>query len=1082
MTGGTASAALISICYAALVFLVAWVAHRRTVNGRSLVATPWIYTLSIAVYCTSWTFYGSVGKAATTGIDFVMIYLGPSLTAFSWFFLLRRIIRISKENNITSIADFISLRYGKSLWLGALVTLIAFFGIMPYIALQIKAVAASFNLLSSLSPFPDVNRAGNDSSGLLLAGILSVFSVIFGARRLASSERHEGLVAAVAFESLVKLVSILIIGVFVTYGLYDGFRDIFTRFQAVYPELFTRLFTLRPPHATPDSIPSSTMLFLSMSAVMLLPRQFHVMVIENSDERHIVKAMWLFPVYLFLINLFIMPIALGGILTSGSSTGADYFVIGIPLATGHPFIARIAFLGGISAAAGMVIVESVAISTMLLNHIFMPFIVRLTPQTWFPQLLINLKRLGIFLVIFLGYFYYRMVGDSFMLVNMGMISFSAAAQFLPVMLGGLYWRRGNRTGAVSGVLLGFIVWFYTLLVPSLGMSGWVPLEFLEQGPFGIALLKPTEMFGLTGMDMWSHSLFWSMLFNISSYLACSILLNQDDVEREQVRRFIGFATSGRDSRSAETKRLSKPVSVAQFVSLMTKFIGEGEARKAIDIYCSDRSLDAGGNVSEFELPGLKRFAEKSLAGSVGAAAAGAIVDSYLSDMGSRMESVYDIFSTVRNSLDQSRESLFVRLKASEIINRTLDLQIIMDDLLLLLLKEFKLDIAIIQLVGDGGALVIRSCQGEQRGPADEHHWFAESRPYCEMALLDRKPHLVNDTLLVADTVPFVRTISEGISACAYIPIYREGEAPLGVMSLYSRSITGVFTEEFIGLLSSLAGQLAQAVTIVREVEARDQERQEKELALLQNARVRRDMEIARQIQLSLLPAVPPQITGAQVSGRCLSAAHVGGDYYDYLLRDADTVDLLIADVSGHSVGAALIMSEVRTLLRARIDATQSAGAILMDLNSQLYDDLTRAELFITMFYATYCSKTGRLTYANAGHNHPVVCRPGEFTCTELDADGLIIGVKRQVTFEERVIGLRSGDVVLFYTDGLCEAANPEGEMYQTRRICSHLGAVAHLPAAEIIDSFYTAITEFTGTPVMQDDITLVVLKINGGSL
>lgn len=1080
MKTGFVPAAIISLLYTLLIFLVAWYASRRKLSGRSIVGNPYIYSLSIAVYCTTWTFYGSVGKAATTGIDFLMIYLGPSLSAFSWFFILRRIVQISKENNITSIADFISLRYGKSLWLGALVTLIAILGIMPYIALQIKAVSTSFYLISGFQGdnihIPHGGSELTVPSGFLLALILSVFSVMFGARRLVSSERHEGLVAAVAFESLVKLVSIMGVGIFVTYQLFDGFSDIFTRFQELYPEKFAQLFTLGAARSNPSYIPSFTMLFLSVGAIMLLPRQFHVLVIENSDERHITKAMWMFPVYLFLINLFVMPIALGGILSTGSSAGADFFVISVPLTTGHPGIAMLAFLGGLSAAAGMVIVESVAISTMLLNHIFMPIIVRFPPQAWFPLLLINLKRLGIFLVIFLGYFYYRIVGDSFTLVNMGMISFLAAAQFLPAMLGALYWRRGNKSGAITGILLGFLTWLYTLLIPSFSHSGWISKELLSSGPFGMGLLKPTAMFGLTGMDLWSHSLFWSMLFNVSGYIVCSILLHQGEAERDQVRRYIGAFELERGYRTTETKRLSKPVTITQFVSLMTKFIGESEAQLAIESYRGNRELDADGNVSEFELPNLKRFTEKSLAGSVGAAAAGAIVDSFLSDIGSRMESVYDIFSTVRTSLDQSRESLFVRLKASEIINRTLDLQIIMDDLLTLLLKEFKLDAAIIQLRDENGSGSVKSYQGSNRRPINDQHWFMESRPYCKLALADRRAHFVNDTRLVpAKTLD--RTIAEGFLSCAHIPILREGEAPLGVMSVFSKTISGLFTEEFISLLASLTGQFAQAVTIVREIEARDHERVQKEQALLKNARVMRDMEIAQQIQLSFLPEAPPELSGIEMGGRCISAAHVGGDYYDFFRRDEQTVDLLIADVSGHSVGAALVMSEVRTLLRAQVNSSHSAGSILESLNNLLYDDLTRAELFITMFYAKYNTTTGQLSYANAGHNHPMICRRGQSACIELDAEGLILGVKRSIVFEERAIALQKGDVVLFYTDGLTEAANAEGDMFENGRVCSHLESVSHLPVQEIIDSFYQAVTEFSGSTTLQDDISFVVLKI-----
>lgn len=1081
MNSGFAHAATISTLYTALIFLIAWYAHHRKETGRSIIDNPYVYSLSIAVYCTSWTFYGSVGKAATTGLDFLMIYVGPSLTAFSWFFLLRRIVKISKENNITSIADFISLRYGKSLWLGALVTLISILGIMPYIALQIRAVSTSFYLISGFQADSiSIPHGGTEltmPTGLLLALILSVFSIIFGARRLVSSERHEGLIAAVAFESVVKLISLLGVGIFVTYYLYDGFSDIFTRFHATRPELFKQLFTFGGARNDPGYIPSFTLLFMSMAAIMLLPRQFHVMVIENSNERHIAKAMWLFPAYLFLINLFVMPIALGGILTTGSNNDADFFVINIPLLNGHGSIALLAFLGGLSAAAGMVMVESVAISTMLLNNIFMPVIVRFTPQPWFPYLLINLKRLSIFLVIFLGYFYYRIVGDAYMLVNMGLISFSAACQFLPAMLGGLYWKRGNKSGAITGILLGFLTWAYTLLLPSFSKSGWLETDLLTIGPFGIGILKPTELFGLSNMDMWSHSLFWSMLFNVSAYIFCSIMLRQDEPEREQVRRFIGSFDLDRAYHPAETKRLSKPVTISQFVNLMAKFIGDADARYAISNHLGDRVIDSEGNVSEFELPNLKRFTEKTLAGSVGAAAAGAIVDSFLSDMGSRMESVYDIFSSVRTSLDQSREALYVRLKASEIINRTLDLQIIMDDLLILLLKEFKLDVAFIQLRDDNGFLAVKSYQGSNRRPVNRNHWFMESAPYWDMALLDRRPRFVNDTSQIGTTVNLEQTLSEGIVSCAYLPIFREGEPSLGVLSVFSKSITGIFTEEFISLLCSLAGQLAQAVTIVLEMEAKERERNGKEQALLEKARVMRDMEIAQQIQISLLPDAAPEMFGIEMAGRCISAAHVGGDYYDFFKRDDHTIDLLIADVSGHSVGAALIMAEVRTLLRAQVNSAHSASAILQTLNSQLYDDLTRAELFITMFYAKYNSATGRLSFANAGHNRPMISRNGELSCIELDAEGLILGVKTSVVFEERSFELKTGDVLLFYTDGLTEARNGNDELFGGERVCALLDTLRHLPAREIIDSFYAAVSDFTAAETFQDDISLLVLKI-----
>ncbi|HXE96563.1 MAG TPA: SpoIIE family protein phosphatase [Dongiaceae bacterium] len=1078
MNSDVASVAAISIIYTSLIFLIAWYAHHRKDAGRSIISNPVIYSLSLGVYCTSWTFFGSVGKAATTGIDFLLIYLGPSLTAFSWLFLLRRIVRISKEHNITSIADFLSQRYGKSPWLGALVTMIAFLGIMPYIALQLKAVSTSFFLLSgSHSDYIAFTKLGSGTTipiALLLALILALFSIIFGARRLVSSERHEGLIAAVAFESVVKLVALLIVGLFVTYGLFDGFTDIFGRFKTLYPERFTQLFTFNDR----NYLSSFTLLFLSMGAIMLLPRQFHVMVIENSDERHIATAMWLLPAYLFLINLFVIPIAIGGILTSGSSRGADFFVLSLPQLAGHRGIALLAFLGGLSAAAGMVMVESIAISTMLLNHIFMPIIIRFTPRTWFPILLINLKRCGIVLVVLLGYSYHRIVGDSYTLVNMGLISFSAASQFMPAMLGGLYWKRGNKAGAISGILFGFLIWFYTLLLPSFSKSGWIRETLLTDGPFGIALLKPTELFGLAGLDLWSHSLFWSMLFNISSYIICSILIEQNDQERDQVHKFIGIFTREEEAhRHTERTRLSKPVTTEQFVTLMSKFIGEDEARQALNLYSSEKNITGDGAISEFELPDLKRFTEKTLAGSVGGAAARAIVNNFLSDIGSSMEPVYDIFSSIRTNLDQNRESLFVRLKASEIINRTLDLHVIMDDLLRLLVKEFKLDVAMILTRNDRGIISVVSINGEDLPDTNPPQWYLENVPFLDLVYRNQKPHFINDLRLERAAPALDLTVAEGFISCVHIPVFREGEPVIAVLSLFSKTIAGLFTQEFIELLSSLAGQLAQALTIAQEIEAKQLERSQKEAALLQTARITRDMEIAQQIQKSFLPGFAPVIAGIDIAGRCISAAHVGGDYYDFFLRSDQVVDIVIADVSGHSVGAALIMSEVRTLLKSEANSVRSPCAILETLNVQLYDDLTRSELFITMFYAKYDAETGELSYSNAGHNHPVIQHTDKSLTRELDTEGLILGVKKDVLFEERNVTLMRGDVLLFYTDGLTEACDSNGEMFGTSGVYKHLGTCLHLSANEILDSFYARIHEFTGSQYLQDDISLVVVKI-----
>jgi Na+/proline symporter len=433
----------VALLYAGLLFAVAYFADKRKEAGRSIVSNSPIYALSLAVHYTSWTFYGVVGMAATTGISFLALYLGNTLMAFSWWSLLRKMVRVSKEQNITSIADFISSRYGKSSLVGGIVTIFSIVIIIPFIALQLKAVAFTFDFLTAtpeaaggfkhlvpaLPPLID--------TPFIAALLLGLFGILFGARRLDVSERHEGLVAAIALQSVVKLIALLAVGIFVTYGLFDGLTDIFARFSVQFPDR-TRLLLLGTPQA-PYSM-WFTLLLSTMMWVMFQPRQFHLMVIENSDEAHIKGAMWLFPAYTFLITLFVVPIALGGLLLHGGDTSAaDFFVLNLPLQAGHPWLAMLVFIGGFSAAAGMVMVESVVLSTMILNHLLMPVILKLKiGAADMSGILINIKRIGILAVVFLGYLYYRLIGESYTLVNIGVISLIAATQFAPSIIGGLY--------------------------------------------------------------------------------------------------------------------------------------------------------------------------------------------------------------------------------------------------------------------------------------------------------------------------------------------------------------------------------------------------------------------------------------------------------------------------------------------------------------------------------------------------------------------------------------------------------------------------------------------------------------------
>src|SRR5574343_1450212 len=565
--------ALLATAYLALLFAVARFGDARADAGKSIISAN-VYALSLAVYCTSWTFYGSVGRATSGGLSFLTIYLGPTLMLL-FVSVIVKMIRISKAQRITSIADFIASRYGKSQLLAGMVTVIAVIGIVPYIALQLKAVAASVDVLLEHSG-STVELWGIDST-FLIAVVLALFSILFGTRHLDATERHEGMVAAVAFESVVKLIAFLAVGLFVTYGLYGGLGDLFQR-AASNPDL-GRLLQLDSGRAGSWT----AMILLSGLAIIFLPRQFQIIVVENVDESHIKRAVWLFPLYLVLINIFVLPLALGGMLHfSGQGGNPDTFVLTLPLAHGAESLALLAFIGGLSAATGMVIVETIALSTMVCNDLVMPWLLR---SAWFQAqhrqdlsgLLLAIRRVASALIVLRGYVYFRGAGEAYALVGIGLISFAAVAQFAPAMFGGMYWKQGTRAGAVAGLSAGFLVWLYTLLLPSFAKSRWISDDFVTQGLFGAGWLKAQALFGLSGLDEISHCRWWSMLANLGAYIAVSLQSSPDAVEASQAERFVDVFRFGKHR--AETRLWRGKASLDALVSLLERFLGTARANQ-----------------------------------------------------------------------------------------------------------------------------------------------------------------------------------------------------------------------------------------------------------------------------------------------------------------------------------------------------------------------------------------------------------------------------------------------------------------------------------------------------------------------
>ncbi|MCL4184200.1 MAG: sensor histidine kinase [Burkholderiaceae bacterium] len=647
----------VSFAYLGLLFAIAHYGDKRADAGRSIIANPTIYALSLAVYCTTWTFYGSVGRAASNGIGFLPIYLGPTLMVALWWLVMLKIIRISKANRITSIADFVASRYGKSQMLGGLVTVIAVVGIVPYISLQLKAISNSFTILLN---YPDIVMPATaaaqplaQDSALYIALILAAFTILFGTRHLDATERHEGMVAAIAFESVVKLLAFLAVGLFVTFGMYDGLGDIFGRAEAV-PEL-KALMTFADTGTGYGTWWSLTV--VSMLSIMLLPRQFQIAVVENVDERHLRRAIWLFPLYLLLINIFVLPIALGGLLHfPDGSVDADTFVLTLPMAQQHEALTLLVFIGGLSAATGMVIVETIALSTMICNDLVMPALLRskslrLHARADLSRLLLAIRRWAIVAVLLLGYVYFRAAGEAYALVGIGLISFAAVAQFAPAIFGGIYWKRGTRDGAVAGLLAGFAVWAYTLLLPSFAKSGWLPSEFLHEGLFGVALLRPQQLFGLVGLEEIPHSLFWSMLANIGCYVGVSLRGRPSVVETSHASLFVDVFRHGSGAERLRFWRGSAHVD--DLVALLGRFLGPERAQAAFVAYARRRGA---GSVEELVADAeLVNHAETLLAGAIGGASARVMVASVVKEEPLGLDEVMDILDEASQARAHSRE-------------------------------------------------------------------------------------------------------------------------------------------------------------------------------------------------------------------------------------------------------------------------------------------------------------------------------------------------------------------------------------------------------------------------------------------
>ncbi len=602
----------ISILYVGLLFAVAFWAEKRAERGQAgWLRSPLVYTLSLSIYCTAWTFYGAVGYAARSGLEFVTIYLGPTLVMIGWWAFLRRLVRIGRTQRITSIADLISSRYGKSNLLGVLVTVLAVVGTTPYIALQLQSVTTSFLVF-----FPensDASSIANESSIALWVAVgLAVFTIIFGTRNLDVDERHHGIVMAIAVEAIVKLFALLAVGLFVVFSVAGGPADMMARIEASPIDVWD----LQPDRWV-------TLIFLAAAAFVCLPRMFQVIVVENSDERHLATASWAFPLYLLLMSLFVVPIAVTGLSILPDGSNPDLFVLTLPLEFDQGALATFAFLGGFSSATSMVIVASIALATMVSNHIFTPIWLNArqggaTVSGDVRDVIILSRRLSIIGVLLLGYIYYRLSGGGGALAAIGLVAFVGVSQVLPALIGGIFWRGATRIGAVAGVSTGLVVWLWTSFLPSFGEGAMLSASVFNDGPFGLWFLRPQALLGIGGIDPLVHSVFWSMLLNTFAFLLGSFLSFPNPLERLQGATFMNIfrysgSVRGWTGGGAEAEDL-----------LMTaqRIIGAAEAQT---LFVGEATSQGKQGYLPDVTPAFLERLERELAGSVGAATAHAML-------------------------------------------------------------------------------------------------------------------------------------------------------------------------------------------------------------------------------------------------------------------------------------------------------------------------------------------------------------------------------------------------------------------------------------------------------------------------
>lgn len=617
---------IIGILYLLLIFLAGWFFERKLSGSAFRPWMPYVYALALAVYCTAWTFYGSIGRAANSGLSFILIYLGPTLALFLWYPVSKKLFRLKNSQGISSLADFLAARYGKSQALGALVAMLSLLGILPYISLQIKAISESFSFLAQA----DIKSSSSTADPALYVSLLMiVFTIAFGTRYVQGNRPKAGLIGTIAFESLFKLIAFVVVGIIAikSFVKHPQFDQAWLNFQSLSLDA--------------EGSEWVSTLLISAFAFMLLPRQFQMGIVENNSEKNIAKALWLFPLYLLIINLFILPFAFMGQVLS-PEVNSDFYLLSVSKILSGDALATLAFLGGLSASTSMIIVSTLALGNMISTYLLVPyFAVKNKPAT---KRIINLRRLAIALIIILAYLYYHFIALSNSLVSIGLISFVAMSQFAPAFLGGLYWRDAKRPAAYWSITLGFIIWFYFLVMPNLAQIS--ELNYWLNSPFSAANIAARM-----GLSTFSAASFLSLGFNAILFVFLSLRLNSSIEEQNQALLFVAADKFGTKENSPSLYRGTAPF--PNMKALLVNFLGSHRTEEVLERYA--RLNNINWLSSPLADGRMITYAERLLSETIGPASAKIMIASVVQKEELSQREVLDILEESKKVLLLNKE-------------------------------------------------------------------------------------------------------------------------------------------------------------------------------------------------------------------------------------------------------------------------------------------------------------------------------------------------------------------------------------------------------------------------------------------